>query len=222
MADRQDERTGRTAGTGSAGTGGGREARAARVAAMQREERARARRRTLLVVAVPTALVLGIAAAVTAVIVRQPDPPSLEAVSTFTYSNAEQHTEEPQDYAESPPVGGPHHPVWQNCGVYEEPVPDEHAVHSLEHGAVWITYRPDLPAEQVEQLREAVSGRPYTLLSPREDLPSPVVLSAWNNQLTLDSADDPRLNAFLARFVQGAQTPEPGALCTNGVGTPAA
>jgi hypothetical protein len=46
-----------------------------------------------------------------------------------------------------PPAGGPHNPSWQNCGFYDELVRDENAVHSLEHGAVWITYQPDLPQQ---------------------------------------------------------------------------
>ncbi|WP_432535353.1 DUF3105 domain-containing protein [Kineococcus arenarius] len=209
MGETQDERTGPAAGRD----------RAARVAAMQRAERARARRRKAALIAVPTVLVLGAGAGIAAVIAAQPDPPSLEAVQTFDYAGS-QHTEEPVTYAETPPVGGEHDPVWLNCGIYDAPVPNENAVHSMEHGAVWITYAPDLPAEQVEQLTEAVEGREYTLLSPYEGLPSPIVLSAWNHQLTIDSADDPRIGAFLSEYVQGAQTPEPGALCSNGVGTP--
>ena len=193
--------------------------RAARVAAMQRAEKARARRRRVLLVALPSAVVVGIAATVVAVIANQPEPPSLAAVQTSQYT-AGQHTEEPVQYAENPPVGGEHAPVWLNCGIYDAPVPSENAVHSMEHGAVWITYSPDLPAEQVEQLEEAVAQETYTVLSPYEGLPSPVVLSAWNNQLQVPDADDPRIEAFLAKFVQGAQTPEPGALCSQGVGTP--
>ena len=61
--------------------------------------------------------------------------------------------------------------MWQNCGVYDQPVEDSQAVHSMEHGAVWITYQPDLPAEQVDQLRDLVGGSGYVLLSPYVDLP---------------------------------------------------
>ena len=211
MADTKDER-----GSSPATS---RQDRAARVAAMQKAERARARRRRVVLIAVPTVLVLGAGAGVAGVIAAQPDPPSLDAVRSFEYA-AGAHTSEPVQYAENPPAGGEHDPVWLNCGVYDEPVRSENAVHSMEHGAVWITYRPDLPAEQVEQLREAVDGREYTVLSPYPDLPSPVVLSAWGKQLSVEDAGDRRVGAFLSEFVNGPQTPEPGALCSNGVGTP--
>lgn len=123
-------------------------------------------------------------------------------------------------YEQTPPVGGPHNAVWQNCGVYDQPIIKEHGVHSLEHGAVWITYRADLPADQVEILRSQVRGNAYALLSPYPDLPSAVVASAWGVQLTLDSAGDPRLNTFLRKYMQGPQTPELGATCAQGTGAP--
>jgi hypothetical protein len=63
------------------------------------------------------------------------------------------------DYMQSPPVGGDHASIWQNCGFYSEPVRNETAVHSMEHGAVWITYRPGLPTEQVDKLRELATFR---------------------------------------------------------------
>ena len=43
--------------------------------------------------------------------------------------------------------------------VYDAPIANEHAVHSLEHGAVWITYKPGLPADQVEQARRPGRGQ---------------------------------------------------------------
>ncbi len=123
-------------------------------------------------------------------------------------------------YPQIPPVGGVHNPAWQNCGIYAEPIANENAVHSLEHGAVWITYQPELDAEAIAALQSFVRGRRYVLLSPYEGLPSPVVASAWGVQLAVDSADDPRLAQFLGAYVQGPQTPEPGATCAGGVGTP--
>jgi hypothetical protein len=123
------------------------------------------------------------------------------------------------DYAESPPVGGPHAAVWADCtgSVYGVDIRHENAVHSLEHGAVWITYDPDVLGEDdVATLADLVDGVPYRMLSPYEDLGSPISIQAWNHQLTVDSADDPRLAAFADRLTQDADnTPEPGATCEN-------
>jgi hypothetical protein len=121
-----------------------------------------------------------------------------------------------------PPMGGVHSDVWQNCGVYDAPIEAKNAVHSMEHGAVWVTYQPDLPADDVATLRDDVSKHSYTILSPFEGLKSPVVLTAWGIQLTVDSAGDSRIADFLDRYVQGPQTPELGATCSDGIGTPIA
>jgi hypothetical protein len=130
-----------------------------------------------------------------------------------------EHVQGPVAYPQTPPVGGDHSPVWQNCGYYPQPVAPEMGVHSMEHGAVWITYRPDLASDQVDALRDQ-AGR-FVLVSPwAGDLPAPVVASAWGNQLLIDSASDPALDAFVEFFRQGAQTPEPGASCQGGQGQP--
>lgn len=123
-------------------------------------------------------------------------------------------------FAQTPPVGGRHNPAWQNCRVYEEPIAREHGVHSLEHGAVWITYRDDLPAAQVRRISAAADGQPYVLVSPYPGLPAPVVASAWGVQLPLPRADDPRLGQFIRRYAQGRQTPEPGAPCSGALDRP--
>jgi hypothetical protein len=120
------------------------------------------------------------------------------------------HVKGPVDYKQSPPVGGDHASNRQNCGFYSEPVRNETAVHSVEHGAVWITYRPGLPTEQVDKPRELATSKTYVLVSPYPDLPVSVVASAWGKQLRLDSAEDPHLKRFVANFRQGPQTPEPG------------
>ena len=143
-----------------------------------------------------------------------------EGVQSYDVGPAGQHTEANVDYKQNPPAGGPHNPIWQNCGYYSKPVRDENAVHSLEHGAVWITYSPDLPQDQVDHLRDLAQNQTYMLVSPRDNLPSPVVASAWGKQLTLQSADDPNLERFIGAYRQGPQTPEPGAACTGGIGQP--
>jgi hypothetical protein len=117
-------------------------------------------------------------------------------------------------------MGGDHAPAPQTCGTYVDPVPDENAVHSLEHGAVWITYRPDLDQAALSRLGEVVvSAGSYGLLSPRLQQ-SPVVATAWERQLEVDSPDDPRLMRFVEAYAQGPQTPEQGALCQGEGGRP--
>jgi hypothetical protein len=133
---------------------------------------------------------------------------------------SQDHTEGAIDYDQIPPVGGEHNPSWQNCGIYDRVVRNEHAVHSLEHGAVWITYQPELSDQDVGVLRKLVRGHTHVLLSPYPDLPEPVVITAWGIQLKVDEADDPRLPRFIEAYENGPQNPEPGAPCDGGVGTP--
>ena len=170
-------------------------------------------------------IIVGVLAVVTIAVViglfspRQANLNLIDGV--VTYSNLDRnHSDAPQAYAQIPPVGGIHNPVWQNCGIYDQPVRNEYAVHSLEHGSVWITYQPDLPADAVEQIRSLARGHSHVLVSPYPGLPKPVVASAWGVQLQLDSAADPRLAKFISIYEQGPQTPELGAACSGGVGTP--
>ena len=172
-------------------------------------------------------VVIGVAAAVIGS--RGDDPPTTSATvapssgQVVTFPAQDQtHVEGPVDYPQMPPVGGPHADAWQNCGFYAERVAPENAVHSMEHGAVWITYGPDLPSEAQDGLRSLVAGYPYVLVSPLPGLEVPVVLSAWTKQLRLDAFDASQVEAFVAEFSQGAQTPEPGAPCTGGIGEPSA
>ncbi|MFE6931942.1 DUF3105 domain-containing protein [Streptomyces sp. NPDC057699] len=122
-------------------------------------------------------------------------------------------------YPMEPPVGGNHNPAWLNCDgvVYEKAVPNVNAVHALEHGSVWVTYNGNASASDVEALASRVGSTPYSLMSPYEGQEGAIMLSAWGKQVTVDGADDPRVARFFARYVQGAQTPEPGAPCTGGV-----
>ncbi|MFB6813440.1 DUF3105 domain-containing protein [Streptomyces sp. NPDC056347] len=132
------------------------------------------------------------------------------------------HVNGPVTYPMKPPVGGDHNPVWMNCDgvVYTKALPDVNAVHSLEHGSVWVTYTGKAPRADVDKLAEQVSRTPYSLMSPYPDQSGAIMLTAWGKQLTVNSADDPRVGQFFSQFVQGPQTPEPGATCSGGLEAP--
>lgn len=196
-------------------------ARQLRLDQLRRQQSRRSRRRTMTWVgAVVAILVIVGGGASWAVLANRPAQVSLGAVKTYPVSRPG-HVTTTVRYPQTPPVGGDHDPTWLNCGIYTAPVRNENAVHDLEHGAVWITYQPSLPATQVKALRELVGGQTYLTLSPYPGLPAPVVASAWGVQLRLPNATDKRLKAFVTKYKQGPQTPEPGAPCTGGTGSPA-
>ncbi len=129
------------------------------------------------------------------------------------------HVEKDVDHPMTPPVGGNHDKAWMTCDgtVYTKTIRDENAVHSLEHGAVWITYNGTATATDIRKLAGEVSRTPYTLMSPVTRQAGTITLSAWGHQLTVGTASDPRVGQFLTAYVQGPQTPEPGAPCTGGL-----
>jgi hypothetical protein len=148
-----------------------------------------------------------------------PDPStSIDGVVSTPYPGA-QHVTATQRvaYDQSPPYGGPHDQIWASCNgvVYPNALRNENAVHSLEHGAVWITYNPaDLSADQVAALAAKVQNKPFLLMSPYPGLDKPLSLQGWGRQLKLTDPTDPRIGEFISA-VRGnrAINPEPGATC---------
>lgn len=154
--------------------------------------------------------------------VRESNKPASERIHGLvnfrkTENLARGHVTTQVKYPQSPPVGGNHNPVWQDCmgDVYTKPIANEHAVHSLEHGAVWITYNPSLSKKQVAELADKVRGRPYMLMSPYPGLRSPISLQAWGYQLKIKKASDKRIDEFIKAFRQTAGV-EAGASCQGG------
>lgn len=137
---------------------------------------------------------------------------------TVTYEvTSRSHVTTDVDYGQTPPVGGDHNPTWWNCDAYDEPIVTEAAVHSLEHGAVWVTYRSDLDPDQVD-LVAGLADDTFVLVSPWSEstLPAPIVLSAWGVQLEVQQLPSPEANAFVRAYRQAPSAPEPGAPCTGG------
>jgi hypothetical protein len=145
----------------------------------------------------------------------KPKPPSIAGVQVVE-GLSHDHVQGDVTYPQTPPVGGPHNQVWLRCAVYTETVPEENAVHSMEHGAIWITYDPALSEDEVRRVSRLQALKPaYVLISPFPGLPSKVVASTWGLQLKADSVDDPRLAAFVKEYAGGNQGGEKGADCVG-------
>jgi len=118
------------------------------------------------------------------------------------------------------PAGGNMDSAWLNCGFYPEQVRAENIMHSLEHGAVWVAYDPELSDSEISSLRRFVSRSEKVVLSPVADISSPVIASAWGFQLDIDDLEDSRLEQFVNEFSGSASAPEAGGRCSGGVGEP--
>ena len=123
------------------------------------------------------------------------------------------HVEEGEtiSYTTSPPASGNHWPVPAPCGFYTEPIPDERAVHNMEHGNIVVSY--NLPAEEdVSALRDAVNdiglnrvwgvSRPYSGIEPGQ-----IVLNTWGVMDSFSGVDKDRIGTFFDTY-SGVMGPE--------------
>lgn len=194
----------------------------AKLASMQKKQKSEQRRGGLIIGLISGLVVIGLIVGGAFLIKKDNDATSagsakLGEVKSYPGYTQGDHVNTKVKYKENPPVGGKHNPAWANCGIYDKDIPNENAVHSMEHGAVWITYKPNLSKTQVGTLRSLASTNPeFTLMNPREDQPAPIVLSAWGKQLMVDKATDPKVQKFVKDFLRGPQTPEPNASCSGG------
>ncbi|GAA3522848.1 DUF3105 domain-containing protein [Streptomyces osmaniensis] len=214
-------------------------ARKARIEEMRRAERARERRNRILTIVASSVVVAGLVVGGVFVVQSQADKAEAsdakdkddkvktagklvadkDGLKTWKGTLGRTHVTEPVKYPVEPPVGGDHDRVWMNCNgdVYTKAVNNMNAVHSLEHGAVWVTYNSKAPKADVEALAAKVKQTPYTLMSPDDGQQDPIMLTAWGVQRTVTGAKDPNVGKFFETYVQGKQTPEPGAACTGGM-----
>lgn len=193
--------------------------RQARLAQIQKEQKREERKRNLMIYGATGVVAAGIIGATAYGLLTTSGPGDIDGV-VETEDLSQDHVEGKVDYPDQdvrPPAGGEHNAAWQNCNAYGEPVANEHAVHSLEHGAVWITYSPDLDEDAVGDVEGKLGSSGYVLVSPYEGQESPIMLTAWGMQLGVDDIGDERVDEFLNQYVQGEQTLEPGAACTGGI-----
>ncbi|MFE4974439.1 DUF3105 domain-containing protein [Kitasatospora sp. NPDC056651] len=200
--------------------------RRARIAELRAAEQRRDRRNKIIASVAAGVLVIGAIATGTWIVMDQNQKKKdkeaaanadIPGVRTFG-ELSRTHVKEKVTYPMTPPVGGDHNAIWADCmaHVYDQPLENERAVHSLEHGAVWVTYNGKATPDDIKLLSDKVKKTPYSMMSPYPDEQGTITLNAWSTQLTVDSASDPRVEEFFTKYVQGKQTQEPGASCTMG------
>ena len=101
-------------------------------------------------------------------------------------------------YNSNPPTGGWHYANPAQSGIYDKAFADEQLIHNLEHGHIWIAYRPDLPADQIEKLADiAKSYSSKIVMAPRPNNPTAISIVAWEYVLNLDSYDEQAIKDFV-------------------------
>lgn len=148
------------------------------------------------------------------------DKPEPERPGVVQEDKGRQHvqgTENNPSIGGEPPTSGDHasSPLpWQ---AYDQEIPDASAVHNMEHGGVYISYRPDLPADQIGKIK-GVFTSPFwrsgfspnkVIIAPRAANDSPIIMSSWTRNLKLDNFDEERMVEYYLRNI--GKSPEPTA-----------
>lgn len=106
-------------------------------------------------------------------------------------------------YPDIPPVGGPHWPTSAPWG-FSPAVPDERAVHNLEHGGIVVSYN-KIPQADLDAIRLLLTtyprdkyGEVKLLIRPYDRLREGTFhLAAWGWRQTFTAFDEKAVRAFM-------------------------
>ncbi|HJR45009.1 MAG TPA: DUF3105 domain-containing protein [Actinomycetota bacterium] len=182
--------------------------RAAKAAALAAKRKKEARERIVRRIV----MVLLAAVAVWFLFLRTalPDEINGHRINEFSTAGANQHTDGPVAYEDSPPVSGQHAGQPTDCGVYSEAIPNETMVHNLEHGAIGLLYRPDADLEDIRTLESIVADYDHSVFSMpyQGQMESPITIAAWGYTMELDTAEEDSVTEFIDEFRRGGAAPE--------------
>ncbi len=101
------------------------------------------------------------------------------------------------EYNSNPPTSGPHYgqaPAW---GFYEEPIDDESAIHAIEHGGVWVSYK-NLEQAEIDILEDfAKNNSESVIVTSRDKNESRISAVAWTKLVEFEDIDIDALQKFL-------------------------
>jgi hypothetical protein len=109
-------------------------------------------------------------------------------------------------YKTNPPTSGGHLGEAEGWGVYKDEITDEAAVHNLEHGGIWISYK-DIPDEQIAVLEQIGKDNPGSVVvSPRTANDDKIIVASWGRMMKLESADNVIIQKYIDIYKN--QSPE--------------
>jgi len=105
-------------------------------------------------------------------------------------------------YNSNPPTSGWHYQNPADWGIYQKELPDEQLIHDLEHGGIWISYRPDIPSDQkmiIEYIAAQYSAK--VIVTPRPENDSDVAVAAWQRLLKLEVPLTEEKRGLITQFI---------------------
>ena len=151
-----------------------------------------------------------------------PKASAIEGLITAKGKLSQEHNDAKLKYdlSKSIPMGGVHNSYWVACKVWDTPVAPEYAIHSLEHGAIWIVYNSTLKPAEVNIIKNLAKNDPYMLVTKVDNAKDPITVTAWGFQIKAKKANDLRIPLFIKTYKNSKTTPELGAPCTPGLTDP--
>lgn len=119
----------------------------------------------------------------------------------------------PPDYSSVPATSGMHAPLAAPCGIYRQPIPEVFTIHTLEHGAVIVYYKPgevdETTLAEVEELARTMAT--HIVVAPYTDMSTPVAFVAWGRLAARPSLEIDEVRSFWGEYAQ--RGPESGIRC---------
>jgi len=130
-----------------------------------------------------------------------------EAIASQGANHVPESTKE--EYSTNPPTSGPHYANSQPAGIYDKPIPDGNLIHSMEHGAVILWYKPSsgtdnqvtegtesaktngLSEQDIDRLKQIFGSVSVSkkIMIPRDSLDVPIALTSWRLEIISESLD---------------------------------